>query len=151
MVGWDKSISRLGSRAPAVRHVDCGHISETFDSDNFSCALCEGTVDSAYDLIIGPNKQSEIVAKPRHAKPWFDGECLVLGRALRASYRVICVSSEQVLRLEHANLVRSFQTLKRQKRRAYEARMQERAIMRAESGSMDFWRMRKGNQVCGRL
>ena len=39
VVGWDKSISRLGSRAPAVRHVDCGRISETFDSDNFSCAL----------------------------------------------------------------------------------------------------------------
>ena len=149
VVGWDKSISRLGSRAPAVRHVDCGHISETFDSDNFSCALSEGAVDAAYDQILGSIKQSEIVAKPRRAKPWFDGECLVLKRAIRASYRVICVSSEKVLRLEHANLVRSFQALKRHKMRAYEDRMQDRATMRAESDSMDFWRLWKGNRACG--
>ena len=150
VVGWDKSISRLSSRVPAVRHVDCGHISETFDSDNFSCAFSEGAVDAAYDQILGSIKHSEIiVAKPRRAKPWFDGECLVLKRAIRASYRVICVSSEQVLRLEHANLVRSFQTLKRHKMRAYEDRMQERAIMRAESDSMDFWRLWKGNRACG--
>ena len=124
---------------------------ETFDSDNLSCALSEGTVDDAYDQMLGSTKQSEIVAKPRRAKPWFDGECLVLKRAFRASYRVICVSSEQVglLRLEHANLVRAFQTLKRHKRRAYEDRMQERAIMHAECDSMDFWRMRKGNRACG--
>ena len=83
VVEWDKSISRLGARAPAVS------ISETFDSDNFSCVLSEGAVDAAYDQILGSIKQSEIVAKPRRAKPWFDGECLVLKRALRASYRVI--------------------------------------------------------------
>ena len=100
MVRWDKSISRLGALAPAVSHVDCGRISDTFDSDNFPCALSEGAVDAAYDQIIGSIKQSEIVAKPRRAKPWFDGECLVLclvlKPALRASYRFLCVSSEHV-------------------------------------------------------
>ena len=84
-------ISRLSLRAPAVRHVDCGHISDTFDSDNFSYALSEGAVDAAYDHILGSIKQSEIVAKPRRAKPWFDGECLVLKRGIRASYRVMCI------------------------------------------------------------
>ena len=58
-----------------------GRISETFDSDNLSCALSEGAVDAAYNQILGSIKQSEIVAKPRRAKPWFDGECLVLKRA----------------------------------------------------------------------
>ena len=133
VVGWDKSISRLGSRAPAVRHVDCCRISETFDSDNFSYALSEGAVDAAYDPIHGSIKQSEIVARPRRAKPWFDGECLVLKRPPCIISSHMCISSEQVLRLEHANLVRSFQTLKRHKMRAYEGRMQERPIMRVES------------------
>ena len=68
MVGWDKLISRLGARAPAVRHVDCGRISETFDSDNLSCALSEGAVDAAYDQFLGSIKQSETVAKPRRTK-----------------------------------------------------------------------------------
>ena len=39
--------------------------------------------------------------------------------------------------------VRAFQALKRHKRHAYEDRMQERAIMRAECDSMDFWGMWK--------
>ena len=38
-------------------------------------------------------------------------------------------------------LDRAFQALKRHKRRAYDDRMQERAIMRAECDSMDVRRM----------
>ena len=44
VVGWDKSIFRLGAHAPAVRHVDCRRISDTFDSDKFSCALTDCTL-----------------------------------------------------------------------------------------------------------
>ena len=64
-------------------------------------------------------------------------------------YNLHCKDIQQVLRLEHADLVRSFQTLKRHKMRAYEDRMQERAIMRSENDSMDFWCMWRGNRACG--
>ena len=76
VVGWDTSISRRGARAPAVRHVDCGHISETFDSDNFSCALFEVAVGAAYEdyvqIISGRNVSDKILQTK-----WIpQGQCL---------------------------------------------------------------------------